>query len=628
MKFIYKSIGLAVAIIMLNSCESDLEKSYYSDSTAQPAVLESIQEEYIVDNLNPEETAITFKWTSAEVGYQAAITNNIEMDIKGENNFGDKKVTLYSNAGKSTEVSFNNKELNDQIYTLLGNYADEDGVITLGRTPIEFRITSTISSVKTALVSNIVSSNITPYDNTSTGYQACVVNDPGVSEITLDASKKDETALTLNWQSAYMGDDASITYKVYINLPESNDEYNIINKTSVSSVKDGNSMQLTNEELNNALVELLNKYNKTIDENGTDVELYISSTKSNYIVEIISNKLSLKIKPYINKPVLKISENEGSYDFSWFSSEDASYQLEMDINEDFAQRAVIASGLTSSTYSVSSDDLNKMIKYLLIARDNQTLSETLSLYFRIKACFGGMETYLVSESQSIEYTYTEETEKVEAYYFIGDYYQCGENGWDFSAAQKLYKQEDGSYKAQIIAYDLSKGWKITDQPDWEGYNWGGQDDGKIPDDGKMIQGGANVTEYGGENTSYLVTFDSQEGKLIMDNEEKTWRLIGDYNNYSSYNCDLIVKYDETEGEWYLVPEVEVGEEKLNYVNMKAGDEWLIRSQIRSLEVLPSNVEGHFEISDNGNKFKVSESGNYEIRWYFNKPTQYIIVIKR
>lgn len=620
MKFIYKSIGLAVSIIMLNSCESDLEKSYYSDSTAQPAVLESIQEEYIVDNLNPEETAITFKWKSAEVGYQAAITNNIEMDIKGENNFGDKKVTLYSNAGKSTEVSFNNKELNDQIYTLLGNYADENGVITLGRTPIEFRITSTISSVKTALVSNIVSSNITPYDNTSTGYQACVVSNPGVSEITLDANKKNETALTLNWQSAYMGDDASITYKVYINLPENNDEYNIINKTSVSLVKNSNFLQLTNEELNNALVELLNKYNKTIDENGVDVELYISSTKSNYIVEIISNKLNLKIKPYINKPILEISENNDSYDFSWSLSEDASYQLEMDVNEDFAQRTVIASGLTSSTYSVSFNDLHKIIKYLLITRNNQTPTENLKLYFRIKACFGGMDTYLVSESQSILYTYIQDSENIEAYYFIGDYYQCG---WDAGKAQKLYKQTDGSYKAQIIAYDLLKGWKISSDANWT-KNWGAP-----INEGTMTIGNnsQNVTQYGGDNnTSYLVTFNPDNGILIMDNEEKTWKLIGDYNNYSSYNCDMIVKYDDKEREWYLVPEI--GEEKLNYVKMTAGDEWLIRSQIRSLEVLPSDVEGHFEMSDNGNKFKVSESGNYEIRWYFNKPKQYIIVIKK
>lgn len=620
MKFIYKSIGLAVSIIMLNSCESDLEKSYYSDSTAQPAVLESIQEEYIVDNLNPEETAITFKWKSAEVGYQAAITNNIEMDIKGENNFGDKKVTLYSNAGKSTEVSLNNKELNDQIYTLLGNYADENGVITLGRTPIEFRITSTISSVKTALISNIVSSNITPYDNTSTGYQACVVSNPGVSEITLDANKKNETALTLNWQSAYMGDDASITYKVYINLPENNDEYNIINKTSVSLVKNSNSLQLTNEELNNALVELLNKYNKTIDENGVDVELYISSTKSNYIVEIISNKLNLKIKPYINKPILEISENNDSYDFSWSLSEDASYQLEMDVNEDFAQRTVIASGLTSSTYSVSFNDLHKIIKYLLITRNNQTPTENLKLYFRIKACFGGMDTYLVSESQSILYTYIQDSENIEAYYFIGDYYQCG---WDAGKAQKLYKQTDGSYKAQIIAYDLLKGWKISSDANWT-KNWGAP-----INEGTMTIGNnsQNVTQYGGDNnTSYLVTFNPDNGILIMDNEEKTWKLIGDYNNYSSYNCDMIVKYDDKEREWYLVPEI--GEEKLNYVKMTAGDEWLIRSQIRSLEVLPSDVEGHFEMSDNGNKFKVSESGNYEIRWYFNKPKQYIIVIKK
>lgn len=620
MKLTYKSIGFAFAILMLNSCESDLEKSYYSDSTAQPAVLEQIQEEYIIDNLNPDATAITFKWTPAEVGYQASITNNIEMDIKGENNFGDKKVTLYSNAGKSTEVSFNNKELNDQIYTLLGNYADENGVITLGKTPIEFRITSTISSVKTALVSNIISSNITPYDNASTGYQACVLNNPGVSEITLDANKKDKTALTLNWNSAYMGDDASVTYNVYINLPENSEEYNIINKTSVSSVKNNNSLQLTNEELNNALVELLNKYNKTIDENGTEVELYISSTKSNYIVEIISNKLNLKIKPYINKPALEISKNNNSYDFSWSLSEDASYQLEMDVNEDFAQRTVIASDLTSSTYSVSSSDLNKMVKYLLITRNIQNQVGTLNLYFRLKACFGGMETYLVSEYQSIEYTYTEESENIEAYYFIGDYYQCG---WDAGKAQKLYKQTDGSYEAQIIAYDLSKGWKISSDASWT-RNWGAPINEGVMTIGNDSQ---NVTQYGGDNnTSYFVTFNPDNGKLIMDNEDKTWRLIGDYNNYSSYNCDLIVKYDGTEGEWYLVPEI--GEEKLNYVNMKAGDEWLIRSQIRSLEVLPSDVEGHFEISDNGKKFKVSENGNYEIRWYFNKPKQYIIVIKK
>lgn len=623
MKFTYKSIGFAIAILMLESCESNLEKSYYSDSTAQPAILEAIQEEYVVDNLNPEATAITFKWTPAEVGYQASITNNIEMDIKGENNFGDKKVILYSNAGKSTEVSFNNKELNDQIYSLLKNYADEDGIITLGKTPIEFRITSAISSVKTALVSNVVGSSITPYDNASTGYYACVVDDPGVSELILEADKKDETALTLNWQPAYMGDDASITYNVYINLPENSDEYNIINKTSVSSVKKSNSLQLTNEELNSALVELLNKYNKTINENGTDVELYISSTKSNYIVEKISNKLNLKIKPYINKPILEISTSDNSYDFSWTSADGASYQLEMDINEDFAQRAVVASGLVSSICTISSDDLNEMIKYLSIARNIQPSVENLNgqmtIYFRVKAYFGGMETCLISENKTIEYDYTEVQENVLSYFFIGNYLQCE---WNFNKAQKLYEQADGTYKAQIIAYDLTNGWKISSDAAWTN-NWGAT----ISEDGIMTKGGDDVTQYGGNNnTSYLVTFNPANGKLNMDNEEKTWRLIGDYNNYSSYGCDMIVKYDEAESEWYMVPEI--GEEKLNYVSMEAGDEWLIRSQVRSLEVLPSDVEGHFEKSDDFSKFKVSESGNYEIRWYFNKPEQYIIVIKK
>ena len=373
MKSLYKSLSLtAVTTILLSACESDLEKSYYNSSTAQPAVLEAIQDVYTVNNLKQEENAVTFKWTPANVGYQASVTNNLEMDIKGENNFGDKKVVLYSNAGKTTEVSFTNKDLNDQIYTLLKNYAGEDGSISLGSTPLQFRVTSTISSTKSPLISNIIDSNITPYNNDVAGYKSAVLSELGSGEIALDETKKDEAAFNLNWQSAYMGDNVSITYKIEANLPENNESYNILKKATVGTVKNDNSLQVTHQSMNNALMELLNKYNMPVDENGTDLEFFITSTKSGYPVAIVSNKIALKVKPFAYIPAIAVDATDGAYNFSWNTTEGAAYQIEMDTDENFSQRTVLASGINASEHSVSTENINKAVKYLKIAHGAQS----------------------------------------------------------------------------------------------------------------------------------------------------------------------------------------------------------------------------------------------------------------
>lgn len=622
MKSLYKSLGFAIVAILLNSCESDLEKSFYTDSTTKPAVLEAIQESYKINKLDLDAEAVTFKWTPANVGYQASITNNIEMDIKGENNFSDKKVVLYSNAGKTTELSLTNKELNDQIYTLLKNYANEDGTINIAEAPLQFRIVSSISSVKSPLVSNVIESNITPYNNDAAGYQAAVILNTGINELVLNNSKKDETILQLDWQQAYMGDNASITYKVEINLPSDNPAYNTLKKVTVGTVKNTNSIQISHQSMNNAIISLYNNYKMPVENDGTNIELFITSTKSNYIVALVSDKIALKVKPYSYNQTVNVEKVEESYKLTWSGTEGAKYIVEMDTEENFSQRAVIASGLQTTECTITNEELNKVVKYLKMAHEVSTLSSNVTLYFRVKTYFGGLETSVVSDAENAVFEYNEDTENTDVLYFIGGYYMCGKDGWDFNAAQKLYKQENGSYMAQIIAYNLENGWKITDAPNWDNKNWGAPINNGIMTIGNQSQ---NVIQYGGENTSYLVTFNPIDGKLSMDNAEKTWKLLGDFNGYSSYASDMIIRFDDVEKEWYLVPEI--GEEKVNYVEMKAGDEWLIRSQIRSLEVLPSNTEGHYEASSN-NKFTVSESGNYEIRWYFNKPTQYIVVIKR
>ena len=619
MKSLYKSLGFAIVAILLNSCESDLEKSFYTDSTAKPAVLEAIQESYKINKLDLDAEAVTFKWTPANVGYQASITNNIEMDIKGENNFSDKKVVLYSNAGKTTELSLTNKELNDQIYTLLKNYANEDGTINIAEAPLQFRIVSSISSVKSPLVSNVIESNITPYNNDAAGYQAAVILNTGINELVLNNSKKDETILQLDWQQAYMGDNASITYKVEINLPSDAPAYNTLKKVTVGTVKNTNSIQISHQSMNNAIISLYNNYKMPVENDGTNIELFITSTKSNYIVALVSDKIALKVKPYSYNQTVNVEKSEESYKLTWSGTEGAKYIVEMDTEENFSQRAVIASGLESTEYTITNEELNKVVKYLKMAHEVSNLNSNVTLYFRVKTYFGGLETNTVSENTTVEFDYNDNINNPDVLYFIGDYYQSG--GWNaFDKAQKLYKQENGSYKAQIIASNLERGWKITR------YNWT-ENWGTEINDGYMTKNGGNVTQYGGENTSYLVTFNPNNGKLSMDNEEKTWKLLGDFNGYSSYASDMIIRFDDVEKEWYLTTKKVVEEEKVNYVEMKAGDEWLIRSQIRSLEVLPSNTEGHYEASSN-NKFTVSESGKYEIRWYFNKPTQYVVVIKR
>ena len=304
-----------------------------------------------------------------------------------------------------------------------------------------------------------------------------------------------------------------------------------------------------------------------------------------------------------------------TYSFSWTPLAGAKYQLEMSLNQEFSQRSVIASDITEAKSDISSDVLNKVVSYQQIALSEVTLSSPITLYFRVKAYYDNIVINSVSSVLEVQFTYTEIQDDTESIYFIGGYYQCvndDTNDWSTDYAQKLYKQEDGSYKAQIMAYDLTKGWKINQGNSW----WG------TPIvEGKMTLGGYdnNVTSYGSnDNTSYLVTFSPSTGKLKMENEEKRWKVIGDFNDYSLYGDEMDILRDKN-NEWYVHPHSDV--------ELKAGEEWIIKSFMNGFEILPSDVEGHFEKSKN-NKFIVSEGGKYEIRWYFNKPVQYVVVIKK
>lgn len=98
--------------------------------------------------------------------------------------------------------------------------------------------------------------------------------------------------------------------------------------------------------------------------------------------------------------------------------------------------------------------------------------------------------------------------------------------------------------------------------------------------------GSNVLDYGGDNnTSYMVEFNPNDGRLTMSNEEKSWMLLGDHNNHSfGDDSKMGIVYDENSAKWYL---------QKKGVSMQAGNTWQIRSQILNMEVTPQNMEGHF-----------------------------------
>lgn len=621
MKTRYGYIGAFIAACLFQACESDLDKAYYSDGKAVPAVLESLPATFEIDKLKQDEVALTFKWSAPEVGYNASITNNLEMDIKGSKNFGDKKVILSSTVGKNSTATFTHKELNDQVLALLANYADEAGVYAISDAYLEFRVTSTVSSAKSALVSNIVSSTITPYDNENTGYEAAKITSTVESSLALSADKKEETAIALTWQKAYLGDNATINYAIEMNLPNTVEDYNWSKKVVVATTKE-TSFDLTNKALNDAFISLLAKYGKAVA--PAEITLTVSATKSGYVKAQVSTPVNVTITPYVAvAPALTVPESMDltsvdTYSLTWEAIEGASYQVEMDVKDAwFSQKAILATGLDETSLTIDNAAMSKAIKYLKIARSMITRSADQEIDLRVRAYFGNTETGVLSETKSVAVTYDNSEVSPNAFYVIGQY--CG---WDHGKSQKLYNREGRSYKGHIVAYNLtgnneSDGWKITDQPNWDHRQWGAP-----INEGDVLtnENGTNITSFGWNgNTSYTVEFNHNNGVLKMSNEEKSWMLLGDHNNHA-FGDDSKMTIVNEGSKWYL---------QKKDVNMQAGNTWQIRSQMLNMEVTPQNVEGHYETcATDSEKFTVSQTGTYEVRWYFNEPTPYVIVIKK
>ncbi len=587
--------------MMLQACESDLEKAYYSGENSTPAVIEAINQEYVLDKFATDENVIEFKWTAPDLGYSASVSNNIEMDVKG-NNFGDNKVTLVSVKDKSTTASLSNKELNDQIETLLKKYD-----MPLGKTDIEFRISSVISDAVQGVSSNVISTSITPYDKS--GRIAAVLNS---LETEYDLSQNGGN-IVLDWEEAYMGDNIKVTYSIEMNLEE-----NVFSKRIIlGKVVNETSFSITFDELNSKFIDILNSYSKNIDEAKVNFRIICEGSSTEGAVS--SNVVTTILKPSVETFTLNALENQNvtlvndatsKLTLDWGDAaaiESPKYNVEMIMGE---ARKTIAYSLPESTVELSHTALNKDILYMVESL-GLGVQSPYSVTFRVKASNAEGKMAIYSNEIEANVTTFDIAKNTKYLEIRGEY-----NRWESTKTQKLYKVGDNEYSGMIYVPNLYDGWKVVQNDTW----WGvPKDEQQTNWDEKQIFTGdqANITGYGQSSYTFRVKMEYNNDRLYMSNEEKTWYLSGDFNNWSRPSADQRLELKNDDTKYWLEDAAE----------MKTGQRWQIISEVRRMLVTPENIEGHFEKYDDS-FFTVPEDGTYTIKWYFNEATPYLIVTKK
>lgn len=151
MKVLYKILPLFMISIMLWSCEKDGTQFVASDGIGGD-VSASVST-LVLKKEEGANKAITITWKAADFGYPAAITQVLQMDLKGNNFSSPKEVPL---PVKATSIDFTVMEFNQLILPL--------GIPFQQASDLEFRVKSTISTEVAPVFSNVIPVKVTPYE--------------------------------------------------------------------------------------------------------------------------------------------------------------------------------------------------------------------------------------------------------------------------------------------------------------------------------------------------------------------------------------------------------------------------------------------------------------------------------
>jgi hypothetical protein len=145
-----KIILLNAVIFLLFSCKKDETQAVATTGTS--AALNASQNTLVLTKANQSQTAVTFSLTAADFGFQAAVSNVLQIAKKGTNFVGAKEVTLDA---KATSKSYTTLDFN----ALMLSMGLPTGVVS----DVDVRIVSKISETVAPSISNVVSLKVTPY---------------------------------------------------------------------------------------------------------------------------------------------------------------------------------------------------------------------------------------------------------------------------------------------------------------------------------------------------------------------------------------------------------------------------------------------------------------------------------
>lgn len=313
--------------------------------------------------------------------------------------------------------------------------------------------------------------------------------------------------------------------------------------------------------------------------------------------------------------------SQEAFTLTW-SYPDLGYQasvinsLEMDVKDkNFANKVILASSKTDVSHTITVSDLNSKIMTLLKVYEMETAP--IGIEFRISSSISAAADTLYSNIVSTTITPYEGEPEYPAITLRGSY-----NGWDFTKSQKVYSVNSDNIYTAMVYFDgkAADGWKFCGTEDWGTDNWGAPES-MTPEQSlvTLVSGnGGDIKAY--SKNSYYLEFNNTTGELKVSKPHNSWGIVGDHNSWGSGDTMMTLETETDENnkfQYYLKATLD----------MSAGNKWKIRPEEKwEDDIAPGAVEGEFEDAGDGN-FKVSEAGNYTIKWYFNKVTPKIIVVK-
>lgn len=325
----------------------------------------------------------------------------------------------------------------------------------------------------------------------------------------------------------------------------------------------------------------------------------------------------------LNESYILESKNASKEAFSLnWTQPDMGYQasitnsLEMDIkSKNFANKIVLASSKTDLSHTITVSDLNSKIMSLLKTYEMEV--QPLEIAFRLSSSISAAADTLYSNIVSTTITPYQGEPEYPAITLRGDY-----NGWDFNKSQKVYSANSDNTYAGMIYFDgkAQNGWKFCGKDDWSADNWGAPADMTAEQSPVTLVSGSNDNISAYSKNSYYLEFNNATGELKVSKAYNAWGIVGDHNGWGSGDTVMSLGTETDENnkfQYYLTATMD----------MAAGNKWKIRPDEKwENDVAPGSVEGEFEDAGGGN-FKVTEAGNYTIKWYFNKVTPKVVVTK-